>query len=152
MTNNTRRFPRTTREAFRDADYACAIERPARAVPWQRMAIAAALLAGLSTCSYAKCSSGTDTYRGEDKALHLAAGSVISFATTLGTKSPLIGFAAGSAIGLLKEASDSDGSGTCSSKDLAVTVLGAAIGAFAGHRVLIWQENKTTVVAYRTEF
>lgn len=25
---NTRRYPRTIREAFRDADYACAIERP----------------------------------------------------------------------------------------------------------------------------
>ena len=24
---NTRRYPRTTKEAFRDADYACAIER-----------------------------------------------------------------------------------------------------------------------------
>lgn len=26
---NTRRYPRTTKEAFRDADYACAIERKA---------------------------------------------------------------------------------------------------------------------------
>lgn len=31
MNETTARFPRTTGEAFKDGDYACALERPARA-------------------------------------------------------------------------------------------------------------------------
>ena len=31
---NTRKFPRSLREAFNDADYACSVERP-RPIDWQ---------------------------------------------------------------------------------------------------------------------
>lgn len=39
---NTRRFPRTTAEAFKGTDYACALERPAPRYPrtlWVVMAV-----------------------------------------------------------------------------------------------------------------
>lgn len=96
------------------------------------------------------CTKG-EKWTGRDKQLHLAAGTIISFATTLGTEKPLWGFGAGVAVGALKELSDRSG-GCSSGKDFGVTVLGAAIGAFAGDRVLVMRKNGTTFVAYRTEF
>jgi uncharacterized protein YfiM (DUF2279 family) len=117
----------------------------------KRTLIAAALIAASLTAS-AGCTSGKDSYKGEDKAIHFVSGGLIAFGTTLGTKSPWVGFAAGSAVGLLKELDDRSGSGQCSGKDLGVTVLGAALGAFAGSKVLVYQQRGTTVVAYRTEF
>ena len=96
------------------------------------------------------CTKG-EKWTGSDKTLHFAAGSVISFATTLGTEKPLWGFAAGAAVGLLKEISDR-GAGCSSGKDFGVTVLGAAVGAFLGDRVLIMRKNGMNIVAYQTEF
>ena len=97
------------------------------------------------------CTKG-EKWTGSDKALHLGSGAIISFATTLGTKKPLWGFGAGVAVGALKELSDRGGNGCASGKDFGVTVLGAAIGAFAGDRVLVMRKNGTTIVAYHTEF
>lgn len=98
----------------------------------------------------AKCTAG-EKWTGSDKALHFGAGATIAFATTLGTEKPLWGFAAGSAVGALKELSDRSG-GCSSGKDFGVTVLGAAVGAFAGDRFLVYRNKGTTVVAYRQEF
>lgn len=117
----------------------------------KRTLIALALAVSSLTAA-AGCASGKDSYKGEDKAIHFVAGSLISFGTTLGTKSPWVGFAAGAGIGLLKELDDRSGSGQCSGKDLGITVIGAALGAFAGSKVLVYQQQGTTVVAYRTEF
>jgi uncharacterized protein YfiM (DUF2279 family) len=96
------------------------------------------------------CTTG-EKWTGSDKALHLAAGSLIAFGTTLGTENPWIGFAAGSAVGALKEISDR-GAGCSSGKDLGVTIIGAALGAFVGNRVLVMKKNGMTVVAYQTDF
>jgi uncharacterized protein YfiM (DUF2279 family) len=98
-----------------------------------------------------KCTAG-EKWTGNDKDLHFVAGATISFATTLGTEKPLWGFAAGTAVGALKELSDRGGNGCSSGKDFGVTVLGAAVGAFAGDRVLVYRNKGTTVVAYRQEF
>jgi hypothetical protein len=44
---NTRKYPRTLREAFQDADYACAVERPySTRMDWQdRLVVAACIVA-----------------------------------------------------------------------------------------------------------
>jgi hypothetical protein len=44
---NTRKYPRTLREAFQDADYACALERPYKVrMDWQdRLVVAACIVA-----------------------------------------------------------------------------------------------------------
>lgn len=99
----------------------------------------------------AKCTDG-EKWTGKDKTLHFAAGTTIAFATTLGTEKPWVGFAAGAAVGALKELSDRGGNGCPSGKDFGVTVLGAAVGAFLGDRVLVMKQNGTTIVAYRKEF
>lgn len=119
--------------------------------------IAAALMAASLTAQATderppapKCTAG-EKWTGSDKALHFGAGATIAFATTLGTGKPLWGFGAGAAVGALKELSDRSG-GCSSGKDFGVTVLGAAVGAFAGDRWLVYQQRGTTVVAYRTEF
>lgn len=98
-----------------------------------------------------KCTAG-EKWTGSDKAMHFGAGATIAFATTLGTEKPLWGFGAGVAVGALKELSDRGGNGCSSGKDFGVTVLGAAVGAFAGDRVLVYRNKGTTVVAYRQEF
>lgn len=45
---NARRYPRTLREAFNDADYACAVERP-REFDWQDRLVMWACAVGFLT-------------------------------------------------------------------------------------------------------
>lgn len=63
------------------------------------------------------------------------------------TRSPMTGFWAGAAAGAAKELLDSTGSGQCSLQDLAVTLLGAAIGAAGSHVIVSPQ-----FIGYRREF
>lgn len=77
-----------------------------------------------------------DSWKGPDKRDHALIGAAISGAATLHTGDPWQGFLWGVGIGLLKEAADSGGLGTCSLQDFAVTAAGAAIGAGGGRLML----------------
>lgn len=157
----TRSYPRDMDTAFRHLtpNYACALTRPKRGFPWAKAIAVVSLITLITLPAFANdkppkppsCTAG-ESWRGNDKTDHILIGTTVSFATTLGTKSPWTGFAAGAALGLLKEATDKSGGGCSSSKDLAVTLAGAAVGAFLGKQVLIYQDKKATIVAYRTEF
>jgi uncharacterized protein YfiM (DUF2279 family) len=103
---------------------------------------AAAILLVTGMSAHAKCTS-KDRWTGQDKQQHLLMGSVIALAGTVGHKDPWMGFAYGAGAGLLKEAIDSRGSGTCSAQDLAVTLIGAAIGAGIGARIIVTPNSIT---------
>lgn len=89
----------------------------------------------------------------QDKALHFGAGAAIAAAVTAGTGSASYGFTAGCAIGVLKEAYDArhPRTHTVSGKDLAVTCLGAGLGAGAT-RWYIHRGNGATTVTYNWTF
>ena len=89
----------------------------------------------------------------QDKALHFGAGAAIASAVTLATGSASYGFTAGCAAGVLKEAYDArhPKTHTVSGKDLAITCLGAGLGAGAT-RWYIHRDNGTTTVTYNLTF
>lgn len=78
----------------------------------------------------------------------MVAGSVIALAATAQTRDPWKGFAWGAGAGLAKELLDANSSGQCSAKDLAVTVLGAAIGAGLGARIIVTPRSVTYSVDF----
>lgn len=104
----------------------------------------------LSFGAQAKCLT-RDKWTGADKNLHLAAGVFIGSGVSVQFRDPLKGFAAGVAIGALKELSDSSGGGTCSLQDFAVTAIGAAIGAY-GSAWMIAPTRGGVTVSYSTTF
>lgn len=89
----------------------------------------------------------------QDKALHFGAGAAIASAVTLATGSASYGFTAGCAAGVLKEAYDArhPKTHTVSGKDLAITCLGAGLGAGA-MRWYIHRGNGVTTVTYNLTF
>ena len=108
------------------------------------------LAALLAMPAQARCITN-DAWRGPDKTQHLGLGAVIGMAGTLQSGNRWHGFAWGTGIGALKELADSDGSGTCSLQDFAVTALGAAIGAQAGGFLFDLRRDRIGV-SYRTTF
>lgn len=111
-----------------------------------------AIIVGLLSAAsvQARCITN-DRWTGPDKVQHLAIGAGISWVGTLHTKDPMKGFYWGAAAGIAKELLDADGSGTCSLQDAAVTVVGAAIGAYTGGLVVTYLKGRVTV-AYATSF
>lgn len=99
--------------------------------PLRSLAVVAALLAASVAAEAGPCTS-RDAWTGPDKTKHLAAGAAIASATTLATKNPDIGFWTGTAVALGKEVlyDRSSPIHTCSFQDFAVTVAGAAAGAY----------------------
>lgn len=91
-----------------------------------------------------------EKWTGEDKVLHLAAGTFISGAVTVWTEKPMWGFAAGCGFGVIKEAADRSSTGF-STKDAIVTCLGAGIGVYGGY-LLINRSGGATRVSYTREF
>lgn len=108
------------------------------------LAIASIILA---TSADAKCTAH-DKWTGHDKQLHFIAGSAIALGVTAQTRDPWKGFAYGAGVGLVKEALDAGGSGTCSAQDLAITVIGAGVGAYFGGKLIL----APNYIGYRTEF
>lgn len=92
-----------------------------------------------------------DGWSGPDKTKHLIGGAAIGAAVTYATEKPLYGWAAGTAVGALKEVIDSRGHGTCSFQDFAVTSLGAAAGAY-GTAWVILPMKKGVFVGYASNF
>lgn len=90
-----------------------------------------------------------DEWTGPDKTLHFLGGAAIGAAVTLATDKPMYGIAAGAAVGLAKEIYDSQNRDkhTPSTKDLVVTVIGAAVGSYATHLVI-----RKNFVGYRLNF
>jgi uncharacterized protein YfiM (DUF2279 family) len=121
-----------------------------RSLAW--VAVLAVVAVGSCTKAHAACTYTGDRWTGSDKAQHLAIGGLIGFGGTLGTGSAWKGFAMGSAVGVLKEVSDAGGSGTCSAKDLMVTVIGAGVGAVIGKRAAVYVDRGTTWVVIGAEF
>jgi uncharacterized protein YfiM (DUF2279 family) len=79
-----------------------------------------------------------DEWTGRDKNLHFLGGAAIGAAVTLATDKPLYGVAAGAAAGLAKELYDARNRATHtpSTKDLVVTIVGAAVGSYTTHIVI----------------
>ena len=79
-----------------------------------------------------------DEWTGRDKTLHFVGGAAIGAAVTLATDKPMYGVAAGAAVGLAKELYDTQhrATHTPSTKDLLVTVLGAAVGSYTTHIII----------------
>lgn len=105
----------------------------------------------LSFGAQAKCLT-RDKWSGTDKNMHFVAGAFAGAGATAQFRDPLKGFAAGAAIGALKELSDSRGGGrTCSLQDFAVTAIGAAVGAY-GSAWMIAPTRGGVNVSYSTTF
>jgi uncharacterized protein YfiM (DUF2279 family) len=105
--------------------------------------IALAIAATISTTAYA------DSWYGEDKVGHFVMGAGVATAVTVATGNEWYGFAAGTAVGALKEVYDYQhrDKHTPSFKDFAVTAVGALVGAKFGG--LMVTPNRIT---YRIEF
>ena len=111
---------------------------------------ASAAVLSCSTTAHAACTS-RDSWRGQDKQLHLVVGAAVAAGATAYTGSAWQGFAWGAGVGLVKEAIDARGGGTCSAQDLGATVAGAALGAWAAGWA-IERQGSTTVVSYGRTF
>jgi len=98
----------------------------------------------------AKCLT-RDAWTGYDKNQHFAIGAAFGMGGTLHAGNRWHGFALGAGVGLLKELADSDGRGTCSLQDAAVTILGAAVGAQLGGVMFEFQRGRVGV-RYHTTF
>lgn len=90
-----------------------------------------------------------DEWTGRDKNLHFVGGAAIGAAVTLATDNPMSGVAAGAAVGLAKELYDARNRATHtpSTKDLVMTVIGAAVGSYATHLVI-----RHDFIGYRLNF
>lgn len=90
-----------------------------------------------------------DSWYGEDKVGHFVMGAGVATAVTVATGNEWYGFAAGTAVGALKEIYDSQHKDkhTVSFKDFAVTAVGSLAGAKFGG--LMISPNRIT---YRIEF
>jgi|GEM_PF-1418593 len=91
-----------------------------------------------------------DSWTSPDKAGHLVLGAVPAYFVTTYTENPWYGFAAGATAGVAKEVFDSR-NGKASGKDLVVTLIGAAAGAYAGNW-MVYKQNKTVYIGYNTSF
>ncbi len=78
-----------------------------------------------------------DAWTGPDKTKHLIAGAALGAAGTLAFQNAQTGLLLGAGVGLAKELVDRRGSGTCSLQDFAVTVAGAAAGAYGAKVVIL---------------
>lgn len=114
----------------------------------KKLLIVAAI--SLSFGAQSKCLT-RDKWSGTDKNMHFVAGAFAGAGATAQFRDPLKGFAAGVAIGALKELSDSRGGGTCSLQDFAVTAIGAAVGAYGGAWLIAPTRGGMTV-SYSTTF
>lgn len=96
----------------------------------------------------------TDPWQGPDKTKHLVVGAAIGAGVTLATDRPHWGFAAGTAVGAIKELVDRrTPSRTCSFQDFAVTALGAAAGAYGTAWLILPDPNgKGVFVGYSRQF
>jgi uncharacterized protein YfiM (DUF2279 family) len=83
--------------------------------------------------------------------MHLVVGAFAGAGAMAQFRDPLKGFAAGVAIGALKELSDSRGGGTCSLQDLIATAIGATVGAY-GSAWMIAPTRGGMTVSYSTTF
>lgn len=117
-----------------------------------RVLLIAALMAACASANAIerKCTT-SDLWRGPDKTKHALGGAAIASAVTLATQEPHYGFAAGVLAALAKEARDRRGHGTCSLQDAAVTIAGAAAGAY-GTAWLILPQRKGFQVAFVKTF
>lgn len=89
-----------------------------------------------------------DEWTGRDKNLHFVVGAAVGGAVTIATDRPAYGIAAGVAVGLAKELYDSRhrATHTPSTKDFAVTALGAVAGAYTGLVI------RRQFIGYQTSF
>jgi putative lipoprotein len=110
--------------------------------------IIAALLLAAAPAFAAPCIT-RDAWTGPDKTKHFVGGAAIASAVTLATRNPHYGFGAGVAVAIAKEAYDRTGRGTCSLQDMAVTVAGAAAGAYGTAWVILPQRRGVSVAVAR---
>lgn len=113
---------------------------------------ACALLCALAASDAAARCTARDSWRGPDKVEHAIAGAAIAAGWTFQRRSAWEGFAAGIVVGVLTEAADAGGGGTCSLQDAAVTAAGAALGAAGAGFALRFSERGTPMLAYVREF
>ena len=94
-----------------------------------------------------------DSWRGEDKAMHLGVSYVMGFAAiNQWPNEPAKAFGVAMIPGVLKEVLDAQKGGTgFSGKDLVADAIGAALGVATGHWLISKQGDKV-VVSYRTTF
>lgn len=93
-----------------------------------------------------------DSWGGADKREHFIIGSIIGAVGTGVSGSMWTGFAIGAGAGVLKESLDTQKTGgKFSGKDVAATMLGAAVGVAVGGLVIRYSQG-TTQVAYTTRF
>ena len=89
------------------------------------------LLLSLTVLGASAACRTNDSWTSPDKPKHFVAGAAVGAAGTLYFKEPFKGFLLGSAAGIGLEAfSAATGRGTCTVQDAAVSVLGAAAGAY----------------------
>lgn len=90
-----------------------------------------------------------DPWNGNDKEKHLVVGAVAAAGWNFVRHDPLEAFLFGSGVGLLKELGDRRGGGTCSWRDLASTIGGAALGAAGSSLILRYSEGGTPMLVWQ---
>jgi uncharacterized protein YfiM (DUF2279 family) len=111
----------------------------------QKQILVLAIMAHGALTSYAHA----DEWVGQDKTLHFLGGAAVGAAVTIATQRRDYGIAAGVGVGLVKELYDAQNRDkhTPSIKDFAVTVAGAALGAYAGGWIIT-----PRFIGYQTSF
>lgn len=92
-------------------------------------------------------SAWSESWTGEDKALHFAGSATLATVVTVVSASPQVGFWSAVAVGVTKELIDRRRpGGDASLRDLAADVAGAYLGSQAGRWMLYRQGETTTLV------
>lgn len=90
-----------------------------------------------------------DPWNGNDKEKHLVVGAVAAASWNFVRRDPWEAFAFGAGVGLVKELADRGGSGSCSWRDLASTIGGAALGAAGSSLILRYSEGGTPMLVWQ---
>lgn len=103
--------------------------------------------------SHAACDppSSLDSWRGSDKAEHLAAGAGIALAAGFHTRDPWTGFWIGAGVTVAKELADRAGLGTCSWRDAAAGIAGSALGAYGSGFALRFTAAGTPMLTWHMQ-
>lgn len=110
-----------------------------------------ALFSLLATACTAQAQT-VDSWTGRDKALHLVAGAAVAGLALSQGATRAQATAAGTVVGILKEAHDAGGRGQVSARDAVVTALGAAALAYAPVPLTVWREQRRTYLGVSITF
>lgn len=105
----------------------------------------------LATSMFVACGPvHADAWTGTDKDKHVIAGALVGTAVAAYTQDRVAGAVAGAVVGAAKELYDSTGRGQVSAKDLIVTAIGGAAGAYLGGFFVVVKDRQAVLYISRS--